>query len=98
MKLVKAGVLAAAILAGGNANADVVDLSSTSCAKFTKMPKDMTVTIVYWLAGYNHEDDAPMVVDTEKLDKLLQELLSYCTANPMHMLVAASEKVFDRGK
>ena len=62
MKLAYAAV-AAALLAASPVKAQVVDLSTITCADFSARPADQMANIMFWLEGYYTEDDDPTTID-----------------------------------
>ena len=101
MKAVYAGlVAAAALLVTGTAQAaEVVDLSTITCADFSKRPKDEMVNIMFWLEGYYTEDDDPTIIDFDKFTQALEQILIYCSNNPtVGMLTAADEAMGKESK
>ena len=63
MKLVYAAAAAAALLAVSSAKAQVVDMSTITCADFAGRPADQMANIMFWLEGYYTEDDEPTTID-----------------------------------
>jgi hypothetical protein len=56
-------VVAAACLAASPVKAQVVDLSTITCADFSARPADQMANIMFWLEGYYTEDDDPTTID-----------------------------------
>ena len=77
MQAVCAGLVAAAALfVTGTAKAQVVDLSTITCADFSGRPKDEMANIMFWLEGYYTEDDDPTIVDFDKFKQALEQILT----------------------
>jgi acid stress chaperone HdeB len=91
MKTVGIAVLAAVLLAAP-APAQVVDLSTFTCKDFLASGKDNVGFIMMWLDGYYTEDDAPTVVDVDKMRANTAKLAEYCTKNPAVGLITAAEQ------
>jgi acid stress chaperone HdeB len=100
MKLVYA-VVAAALLATSPVKAQVVDMSTITCADFSGRPADQMTNIMFWLEGYYTEDDDPTTIDFAKFKSTLDKLLVYCSKNPTVGLLTAADEVMggsDDGK
>lgn len=82
MKLVYAAAAAAALLAVSPAKAQVVDMSTITCADFAGRPADQMANIMFWLEGYYTEDDEPTTIDFAEFKSTLEKLLVYCGNNP----------------
>ena len=92
MKLVYV-VLAAALLAAGPARAQVVDMSTITCADFTSRPPEQMANIMFWLEGYYTEDDDPTTIDFAEFKSTLEKLLIYCKDNPAVGVLTAADEV-----
>jgi acid stress chaperone HdeB len=91
--LVKAAILAAAVLVAGTANAQVVDLSTIKCREFIELPKETATAITMWLDGYFTDEEDPAVVDLDKMRGKAEKLGAFCAANPKMSLMTAAENV-----
>ena len=92
MKLAYAAV-AAALLAASPAGAQVVDMSTITCADFSTRPVDQMANIMFWLEGYYTEDDDPTTIDFTEFKSTLEKLLVYCKDNPSVGLLTAADEV-----
>jgi acid stress chaperone HdeB len=92
MKLVYV-VVAAALLAASPANAQVIDMSTITCADFSGRPADQMTNIMFWLEGYYTEDDNPATIDFTEFKSTLEKLLVYCSKNPTVGLLTAADEV-----
>jgi acid stress chaperone HdeB len=92
MKLAYAAV-AAAFLAASPVKAQVVDLSTITCADFSARPADQMANIMFWLEGYYTEDDDPTTIDFAEFKSTLEKLLVYCSNNPTVGVLTAADEV-----
>ena len=92
MKLAYAAV-AAALLAASPVKAQVVDLSTITCADFSARPADQMANIMFWLEGYYTEDDDPTTIDFAEFKSTLEKLLVYCSNNPTVGVLTAADEV-----
>jgi acid stress chaperone HdeB len=92
MKLVYA-VVATALLAASPVKAQVVDMSTITCADFSGRPADQMTNIMFWLEGYYTEDDNPATIDFTEFKSTLEKLLVYCSNNPTVGLLTAADEV-----
>lgn len=78
------------------ASAQVMDLSTMSCAEFFEGPEDQISYVVMWLDGYYQDEEAPPVVDFDEMRKRMESLAVYCGQHPDHGLItAADETIWD---
>jgi len=96
MKLVYV-VLAAASLAAAPARAQVIDMSTITCADFTSRPPEQMANIMFWLEGYYTEDDDPTTIDFAEFKSTLEKLLIYCKDNPTVGVLTAADEVMGGG-
>jgi acid stress chaperone HdeB len=96
MKLVYV-VLAAALLAAAPARAQVIDMSTVTCADFTSRPPEQMANIMFWLEGYYTEDDDPTTIDFAEFKSTLEKLLIYCKDNPTVGVLTAADEVMGGG-
>ena len=96
MKLVYV-VLAAALLAPAPARAQVIDMSTVTCADFTSRPPEQMANIMFWLEGYYTEDDDPTTIDFAEFKSTLEKLLTYCKDNPTVGVLTAADEVMGGG-
>jgi acid stress chaperone HdeB len=92
VKIVSAIVTAVAIAAAMPAQAQKVDLSTISCKQFLDMDRDNISLILMWMAGYYADQDAPAVVDFDKMKEDAKKLGDYCRENPTIGLITAAEE------
>ena len=96
MKLLSAIVTAAVLAAATPAQAQKVDLSTITCKQFLEMSRESVSLILMWMAGYYADQDAPPVVDFDKMKADGQKLGEYCAKNPSMGLITAADKLFDK--
>jgi hypothetical protein len=95
MKLVYAAAAAAALLAVSPAKAQVVDMSTITCAYWGGRPADQMANIMFWLEGYYTEDDEPTTIDFAEFKSTLEKLLVYCGNNPTVGFLTAADEIID---
>ena len=74
------------------------DLSTLTCKQFLEYNKDNMALMLMWLDGYYSEDDAPPIVDFDKMGENGKKLGEYCRTNPGHSVITAADKVMGNGK
>jgi acid stress chaperone HdeB len=99
MRAVRSLVLSAALFAcAPAAQAQVVDLSKTTCKEFLESGKDGITIIWSWLYGYYSDQDADPVIDFAKLTSMGQKLADFCKANPTSGLIDAAQPIYEADK
>ena len=93
-------LLAAALAVSGfalavPAQAQVVDLSKTSCKEFLASGKDGIVVVWAWLYGYYADQDADPVVDFGKLTAQGQKLAEACAKSPDKDIITIAEPIYE---
>ena len=78
--------------------ADQVDLSTITCKKFLEYNKENMSLMLMWLDGYYTEDDAPPIVDFDRMMDNGRKLGEYCGKNPDHSVITAADKVLAKDK
>ena len=73
--------------------AQVVDLSTITCADFWARPADQMANIMFWLEGYYTENDDPTTIDFSEFKSTLEKLLVYCSNNPTVGVLTAADEV-----
>ena len=91
-KLTLAVVLATALCAATPAQAERLDLSTIKCKDFVSSAKENIGLILMWLTGYYSDQDAPPVVDFDKMKEDAAKLAGYCAKNPTVGLITAAEE------
>ena len=74
------------------------DLSVVTCKQFFEYNKENLSLMLMWLDGYYSEDDAPPIVDFDKMGENSKKLGDYCRTNPGHSIITAADKVMGNGK
>ena len=92
MKIISAIVTAVVLAAAPAAHAQKVDLSTITCKQFLEMNKESVGLIMMWMAGYYADQDAPPVVDFDKMKEDAAKLAAYCAKNPGVGLITAAEE------
>jgi len=96
MRILCATVLAAALLAAGPADSQVVDLSTITCKDLFEGPKERVSYILTWLNAYYRNDESPPVIDFDKMKADSEKLGAYCQKNPTVGIITAADKVLDK--
>jgi acid stress chaperone HdeB len=95
MTLVYAAAAVAALFVVSPAKAQVVDMSTITCADFAARPADQMANIMFWLEGYYTEDDEPTTIDFAEFKSTLEKLLIYCGNNPTVGFLTAADEIID---
>jgi acid stress chaperone HdeB len=74
------------------------DMSVITCKQFFEYNKENLTLMLMWLDGYYSEDDAPPIVDFDKMGENSKKLREYCDKNPGHSVITAADKVMGNGK
>jgi ABC-type glycerol-3-phosphate transport system substrate-binding protein len=98
MKFRVAALLLAASLAWSvaPAQAQVVNLSKTSCKDLLASGKDGLIIIWSWLYGYYSDQDADPVVDFGKLTAKGQALAESCARTPDKDVISVAEEIYEK--
>jgi acid stress chaperone HdeB len=90
-------VLAASLAAGAAFAQDgKIDLDTLTCRKLFEMNREQINIVLGWLQGYYLEEDAPPVVDLDKLAADTLRLSGYCAANPQEDVISAADALFGK--
>ena len=96
MRTFPALAIAIALSAAAPAQAQVADLSKTSCKEFLESGKDGIMIIWSWLYGYYTDQDADPVIDFTQLTAQGQKLAEYCKDNPTVDIITAAEPIYEK--
>jgi len=97
MKLIRSSMIALALLASvPAAQAQVIDLSKTTCKDFLESGKDGVMIIWAWLYGYYADQDADPIVDFTKLTAKGQALAEACKAAPTKDIISIAETIYEK--
>jgi acid stress chaperone HdeB len=92
VKILSAIVTAVVLAAATPAHAQKVDLSTITCKQFLEMNRESVSLILMWMAGYYSDQDAPPIVDFDKMKENATKLAAYCAKNPDIGLITAAEE------
>jgi acid stress chaperone HdeB len=95
----RAAALAIGLLAATSAmpaHAQKVDLSTVTCKQFLESSKENIGLILMWLTGFYADEDAPPIIDFDKMKGDAEKLSAYCTKNPTAGLITAADEVLDK--
>ena len=96
MKFIYAAAAAAMLFAAGPAQAQVVDMSTITCAAFSSKAPEQRANIMFWLEGYYTEEEDPTTIDFDKFKSTLEQLLIYCAKNPTIGVLTAADEVMGK--
>jgi acid stress chaperone HdeB len=93
MKVLLGIVTALALATATPASADKLDLSKVTCKQFLESGKENIGLVLMWLHGYWTEEDAPPIVDFDKMGTDAEKIGAYCGKNPTKGFMDAAEAV-----
>ena len=97
MKALRTLAIALALLGSAPvAQAQVLDLSKTTCKEFLESGKDGIMIIWAWLYGYYADQDADPVVDFAKLTAKGQALAEACQKSPGKDIISIAEDIYEK--
>lgn len=70
-----------------------LDLSTVLCKELPGLPKQQVEQIITWLQGFYTLENAPRIVNPDKIKESITKLGAYCKENPEANLVAAADDV-----
>ncbi len=68
-------------------------LAEVSCKTFTEMTQPEQAIIISWLQGYNLPEQAPAIIDLDKLSSDKAKLTEHCINRPEDDVMTAAEAV-----
>jgi acid stress chaperone HdeB len=86
----------ALFVCASTAQAQVVDLSKTTCKEFVESGKDGIMIIWSWLYGYYSDQNADPIIDFGKLVQQGQKLADFCKANPTADVIAGAKPIYGK--
>ena len=90
-------VLAASLAAiAASAQDGKLDLNTLTCRKLFEMNREQVNVVLGWLQGYYLEENAPPVVDLDKLAADALRFSGYCAANPQEDVISAADTLFGK--
>jgi acid stress chaperone HdeB len=78
------------------ARSQVLDLSTVTCKDFFEGSQTSLSHTLAWLDAYYLDEDAPPVIDFDKMKANGVKLAEYCAKNPTIGLITAADKLFDQ--
>ena len=78
------------------AQAQVLDLSKTSCRDFLTSGKDGIMIIWSWLYGYYADQDADPIIDFSKVTAKGQALAEACQKSPDKDIISVAEPIYEK--
>ena len=97
MKLLRALAVGLALTAlTAPAQAQVLDLSKTSCRDFLNGGKDGIIIIWSWLYGYYADQDADPIIDFSKVTEKGQALAEACQKTPDKDIISVAEPIYEK--
>jgi len=91
-----ASLAVSAMLFAVPAQAQVVDLSKTTCKEFLESGQNGIMIIWAWLYGYYADQDADPVVDFSKLTAKGQALAEACKKTPEKDIISIAETIYEK--
>src|SRR5262245_38563790 len=96
-KILTAAILAAPLVTDtAIAQDNKLDLAELKCRELFVMQREQIKIVMAWLQAYYLEEDAPPIVDLEKLAANELKLSGYCFANPQDEVISAAEALFGK--
>jgi len=91
-------VVLAAPLVGDTAVAqgNKLDLVALKCRELFEMKREQIKIVLAWLQAYYLDEDAPPVINLDKLSADELKLSGYCVANPQEDVISAAEALFGK--
>src|SRR5262245_10459698 len=96
VRLLAAALAVSCFALAAPAQAQVVDLSKTSCKEFLASGKDGIAIVWSWLYGYYADQDADPVVDFGKLTAQGQKLAEACAKSPDKDIISIAETIYEQ--
>ena len=78
----------------GAAKAESLDLDKVTCKDFLASSKEDMAYTLAWLDGFYKDEDAPSVIDFDKLKANSGKLGAYCAAHPDDTVGDAADELF----
>jgi hypothetical protein len=91
-----AALAVSAMLSAVPAQAQVIDLSKTTCKEFLESGQNGIMIIWSWLYGYYADQDADPVVDFAKLTAKGQALAEACKKSPEKDIISIAETIYEK--
>ena len=91
-----AALAVSAMLSAAPVQAQVLDLSKTSCKDFLESGQNGIMIIWSWLYGYYADQDADPVVDFAKLTAKGQALAEACKKSPEKDIISIAETIYEK--
>ena len=91
-----ASLAVSAMLFAVPVQAQVVDLSKTTCKEFLESGQNGIMIIWAWLYGYYADQDADPVVDFSKLTAKGQALAEACKKTPEKDIISIAETIYEK--
>jgi acid stress chaperone HdeB len=95
VKKLSAALVAVSLVAAAPAHAQKLDLSTVTCKQFFESSKENIGLVLMWLTGFYADEDAPPVIDFDKMKTDVEKLATYCAKNPDTGLITAADQVID---
>jgi acid stress chaperone HdeB len=84
-------IIALALVSASPASAQRLDLSKVTCKQFLESGKENIGFVLMWLHGYWTDEDAPPIVDFDKMGADAEKIGAYCGKNPTKGFMEAAE-------
>ena len=94
-RLLAALAISAALFATP-AQAQVINMSKTSCKELLSSGKEGLLIVCAWLYGYYADQDADPIVDFAKLTAKGQALSEACAKSPDKDIISVAEDIYEK--
>ncbi len=93
-RLFAAAALVVAVFATP-AQAQKIDLNTITCKQFIDSDKETISLLLMWMDAYFRDEDAPAVVDFDKMKVVGGKLGAACAQNPTMGLITIAEPIYE---
>ena len=95
MKITSVLLLAAMLAAASPVRAETIDLTKVSCQDFFGKTGEKNLAMALaWLNAFFSDDDAPQIIEFEKIDQQGKRLAEECKKNPSQPLSLVAEQIY----
>jgi acid stress chaperone HdeB len=93
VKILSVVLVAAALVAAPQTQAEPIDLSKLKCKEFIESGPDKMTLIVTWLTGFNTEEDDDLIFDFDVIKAYVDKVGAFCKQNPDFTIKAAADGI-----
>jgi len=95
MKFLTTLALMAAMTTAALGTEQKIDLSAMTCSDFIKSDRTESTLILAWFLGFYGEEDAPQVIDLDKLEQARAQFSAFCKQQPNFRMTVAAEGILE---